>query len=91
MQTNAVAFIHGIGQAGAERVPYSALCGQQVAQNITSVATAAKNTSSGASDTQSASAELSRMAADLQRLVSQFRYDAAGRPASEASATRMVA
>jgi methyl-accepting chemotaxis protein len=75
----------------ARNVTEAARGGQQVAENITSVATAAKNTSSGASDTQSASAELSRMAADLQRLVSQFRYDAAGRPASTTAAKRMVA
>jgi len=75
----------------ARNVTEAARGGQQVAENITSVATAAKNTSSGAADTQSASAELSRMAADLQRLVSQFKYESAGRPTAEASATRMVA
>jgi len=49
-----------------------------VADNVASVAVAAKSTTEGASNTQTAAAELSRMAGDLQRLVGQFKYDAAG-------------
>jgi methyl-accepting chemotaxis protein len=45
-----------------------------IAQNITGVAQAARETTKGASDTQGASRELSCMAIELQQLVSQFKY-----------------
>ncbi len=47
----------------------------QIAQNITSVATAAQQTSQGASDTQQAAGELSQMASRLQQLVAQFKLE----------------
>lgn len=46
-----------------------------MAENITSVAIAAKGTTEGASNTQTAAVELSRMARKLQQLVGHFKYD----------------
>ena len=48
--------------------------GAEIAQNITGVAQAAKETTTGASNTQKASAELARMAAGLEELVLRFKY-----------------
>jgi methyl-accepting chemotaxis protein len=61
----------------ARNVAEAAQGGRQVADNIISVAAAAKNTSSGAANTLTASSELARMAGELQQLVGQFKYDGA--------------
>ena len=45
-----------------------------IAKNISGVATAAKNTTQGANDTKTASLELSEMAARLQASVSKFTF-----------------
>jgi len=47
----------------------------EVANNITSVATAAKSTTEGAAYTNKAAGELAGLAATVQSLVSQFEYD----------------
>ena len=76
----------------ARNVAEAARGGQQVAENITAVAGAARNTSSGATDTETASSELARMAAELERLVTQFRYEEQRQaPGSLISARQMVA
>jgi methyl-accepting chemotaxis protein len=46
----------------------------QIAQNITGVAEAARLTSEGVSQTRQATTELARMSADLTALVANFRY-----------------
>jgi methyl-accepting chemotaxis protein len=47
----------------------------EIAQNITTVATAAGSTTEGAGNARKAASELARMAAELQELVSLFRYE----------------
>ena len=71
----------------ARNVAEAARGGQQVADNITSVAAAAKNTSSGAANTLTASTELARMAGELQTLVGQFKYDGVGVAVARPSAS----
>jgi len=63
----------------ARNVQEGAKGGGQVAENIVSVAQAAKSTTQGASDTQTAAGELARMAAELQKIVAQFKYDNSAR------------
>jgi methyl-accepting chemotaxis protein len=46
----------------------------EIAQNITGVATAARSTTEGASNTRGSADELSRMALELQQLVAQFKF-----------------
>ncbi len=46
----------------------------QIAETITAVAEAAKNTSSGAGNTQVAARDLARMATELQELVGMFKF-----------------
>jgi methyl-accepting chemotaxis protein len=46
----------------------------QIADNITGVAEAARLTSEGVTQTQQATTELARMSADLTALVGNFRY-----------------
>jgi methyl-accepting chemotaxis protein len=46
----------------------------EIAQNITGVAQAARSTTEGASNTKASADELSKIALDLQNLVSQFKY-----------------
>jgi methyl-accepting chemotaxis protein len=45
-----------------------------IAHSVTTVATAAANTSAGVEQSRQAADELARMSGSLQRLVGQFRY-----------------
>jgi methyl-accepting chemotaxis protein len=58
-----------IGLSGSDAAAGSV----EIARNITSVASAARNAAQGASNTQRAAQELARMAAELQRLLEQFQ------------------
>jgi methyl-accepting chemotaxis protein len=46
----------------------------EIAQNITGVAQAARSTTEGASNTKDSADGLSRIALELQQLVGQFKY-----------------
>jgi len=58
----------------ARNVSEAALGESHVTENITSVAQAAKLTSSGAQTTQTAAGELAGMAAELQKIVGVFKF-----------------
>jgi methyl-accepting chemotaxis protein len=58
----------------ARNVAEAAIGESQVTENITSVAQAAKSTSSGAQSTQAAAGVLAGMAVELQKVVAQFKY-----------------
>ena len=51
---------------------------KEIAQNITGVADAARDTSRGASQTQAAATELAQMATKMRAVVQQFRLPEAG-------------
>jgi hypothetical protein len=56
-------------------VAESAAGSNEIARNVTTVASAAHNTASGAGQTQTAATELARMAAELKQLLSRFSFE----------------
>ena len=65
----------------ARNVAEAAIGESQVTENITSVAQAAKSTSSGAQSTEAAAGVLAGMAEELQKIVGQFKYATGNRDA----------
>ena len=57
----------------SRNVSEAALGSNEIAQNVTGVAVAARSTTEGAANTKSSADDLARLAASLQDLVSQFR------------------
>jgi methyl-accepting chemotaxis protein len=58
----------------SRNVAEAALGSNEIAQNITGVAQAARSTTEGASNTKTSADELSKIALDLQKLVAQFKF-----------------
>ena len=73
----------------ARNVAEAAIGESQVSENITSVAQAAKSTSSGAQTTQAAAGLLAGMAAELQSIVGQFKYAAVNGDATVSAQPRL--